>query len=1050
MSPPYLLSQSIQTIYYNFLSFASFLVDRVATREPRRSRYGGWIEGGQRHSTVIFQHLARVFTTIVVCTSLAYAEEVHYDFDIPSQDAASSLEQLAEITGAIGLFRYDLAAAQQANAVVGRYTLPDALDLLLEGTNLAGDLSDKRVISITAIKAAERTNEEEPMDVKKTGFIATLAAIFSASPATAQDTVSDVLEEIVVTGNRGSLARSLEQKRNADGITDGISAKDIGDFPDLNVTDSLQRITGVAITRILGEGQQVTVRGLAPQFTRVTINGQTVTSGASGVPGISTSGRGVDFDIFASELFNNVTLSKSPNASLTEGGLAATIDLRTARPFDYASDGDGSVIAFNAQGTYNDRSEGTSPRLSLIASSANLAGGKLGLLGSVSYSESDLRQDAVEGFRWLLADYDLDGDGTNEFEDVEIPFIPRYLLEQFERERLGVTGALQYRLTDEFEIGVDVAYAQFDELRTRYSIDGLLRTSHPPVGTPVVDSTGRVTNLTLNGNTGGGVSSRSENLHSPTENDLTLINVETLWDFRDNWQARVKLGVSDASSKEVENRAVYQAINTFTFDFTDPIFVSLQPGENLLDPGTNVDFTDPSDFSHNQSRTIATDVDDQDVSFQVDLSRSFDDSALSNVSFGFRYNEREKEQARFDGRLSSAAGEIPLAAPIGIPLPVDDFFDGEGSSNISRTWVAVDFPAFFADPTVGTGTFAVPQRFIDSFTISEDTLAGYAQANFDSGVLRGNFGGRIINTDQTSEGFLADGTPISQSQSYSEFLPSINLVAEVTDELLVRFAGSRTITRPTLFQLSPGGNVAPTSLTATLGNPDLDPFVSDQFDLSFEWYFGSEALASATYFTKNVDGFISNVTSQSMINAGTQIDDAGNDVSDAIYTVTRPVNGQGATVDGFELSVQTPFTFLPAPFDGLGVVANYTWANSESTIVFNGQTITTLLPGQSESSYNLIGYYEKGRFSGRLAYAWRDEYLSEVRASDDQRSNFTDAYGQLDASVRFTLTDNITLTFDALNITEEEVYLFSERKDRNRAYGLTGRFLSFGVRAKFD
>jgi TonB-dependent receptor len=970
-------------------------------------------------------------------------------FDIPQQRADLALTEFAEQADLTLVFPSELVQEKSANVLIGEYTLEEGIRILLAGTGLNPTFSNRVVLSIAIDE--ESKSEGDRMNIReRTGLSAILAAVFLAPIAGAQD-APDTIEEIIVTGNRGSLARSLNDKRAADGIVDGISAKDIGDFPDLNITESLQRITGVAITRILGEGQQVTVRGLAPQFTRVTINGQTVTSGASGVPGISTAGRGIDFDIFASELFNNVTLSKTPSASLTEGGLAATIDMQTARPFDYDDgSGDGSVIAVNAQGTFNDRSEATSPRVSLIASSTNLAGGRLGFLGSISYSESDLRQDGVEGFRWLLTDYDLDGDGINEFDDVEIPFIPRYVLEQFERERLGITAALQARPTDDFEINFDVAYAQFDELRTRYSIDGLLRESYPPIGPVEVDSTGRVTRLTLNGNTGGGVSSRSENLHSPTENELTLINIDSAWDFAEGWQARFKFGYSDASSSEVESRAVYQALNTFTYDFTDPIFVSLEPGENILDPGTDVDFTDPSDFSHNQSRRIDTDVDDRDVAFQADVEHFLDGSWISSVSAGLRYNEREKEQKRFDGRLSSSAGAIPLSSPIATPLPVNDFFDGENSPNIPSRWVAVDFNAFFADPVVGAGTFSVPQRFIDSFTISEDTFAAYVQANFESGLWRGNFGGRFVDTDQTSQGFLGDGTPISQSQSYSEFLPSLNVVAEVTDNFLIRIAASRTLTRPTLFQLSPGGNVAPTSLTATLGNPDLDPFRADQFDLSFEWYFGSEGLASATFFNKDVESFISNVTTQSMINAGTQINDAGEDVSDAIYTVTRPVNGEGATVKGFELSLQTPLSGLPAPWDGLGFLANYTYADSKSTIVFNGQTVTTLLPGQSESSYNLIGYYEKGSFSGRLTYAWRDGYLSEVRASDAQRSNFTDAYGQLDASIRYTLTDNITLTFDALNLTEEAVYLYSERKDRNRAYGLTGRFISFGIRAKFD
>jgi TonB-dependent receptor len=315
--------------------------------------------------------------------------------------------------------------------------------------------------------------------------------------------------------------------------------------------------------------------------------------------------------------------------------------------------------------------------------------------------------------------------------------------------------------------------------------------------------------------------------------------------------------------------------------------------------------------------------------------------------------------------------------------------------------------------------------------------------------VRGNAGVRFVKTDQTSRGFLATGAPIRSGQSYDEALPSLNLVAEVTDDVLIRLAASKSLTRPTLTQLSPGGRVSPTALTAVMGNPSLRPFTATQADIAAEWYFTEEALLSATLFRKKVASFITNVTTQGRINAGTQINDAGQDVSDAIYTITQPVNGSGGTVRGFELSLQTPFSFLPAPFDGLGMVANYTYADSSSTVLFKGETLKTLLPGQSRSSYNLVGYYEQGPFSIRAAYAWRDEYLDEVRAGGRERSNFTGSYGQLDLGTQYAVTENITLTADALNLLEEEARRYAQLKDRNVTFAETGRFFIIGARAKF-
>jgi iron complex outermembrane receptor protein len=862
----------------------------------------------------------------------------------------------------------------------------------------------------------------------KTTLLASAAISALSMGHAASQSAGNVEDEMLITGVRASLARAIDQKKNADGVVDGIVAEDIADFPDLNISESLQRITGVTINRTLGEGQQVSVRGLAPEFTRVTINGQTVTSG--------NPGREVDFDIFASELFNNVQLAKTPSASMTEGGLAATIDLRTARPFDYK--GDGPTFAVSGQLSRNDLREKTDPRITALASNT-FGDGKFGILASVSYSESSLRQDNVEGLRFISTNFDLDNDGTDETLNVEIPFIPRYLLELLDRERIGVTGAVQFRPTENFDINLDVAYATFDETRVRHSIDGLLSASADPVGTPTIDSTGLVTRATYDN-----VSSRSENIYTPAEEDLLLANLDTAWRFGDNWELRTKFGYSKANKDSDEFRSVYQAIDTFTYDFSDRIFVSLEP--------ENTDFTNPNHFSANQSRYFNTYVDDREYSMQVDLERSFDDSFIRSIEVGVRYNNGKKTQNRFDGRITFPTGTVPPTAAVAASLPVDDFFGGYDQPWIPRTWFVTDFDAVFADPILNPDDFEVPQAFIDSFEITEKTIAGYVQVNLDGNLgampVRGNFGVRVVETDQTSNGYLATGTPLSRKRDYSEVLPSFNLVGEASEDLLIRLAASKSLTRPTLTALAPGGTIAPTGLTARLGNPNLDPFTAWQLDASLEWYFSDEGLAAVTFFYKDVDGFITQVVSEGQVDAGTLINDLGEDVSNAIFTITQPINGDKATVKGFELSLQMPFTFLPAPFDGFGALANYTYTKSKSEITFQGQTIQTLLPGQSKTSYNLIGYYEKGAFSTRLAYSWRDKYLYEVRAGNE-RSNFLKSYGQLDFNIQYAITDNFVVTFDALNILAEETYRYAQTQDRNIAFSETGRFFIIGARFKY-
>ena len=1007
-----------------------------STRQGFRNSSPDW-----ERRTVIFLALAITFFACAVPVANAQSDVELKLFNIPQQRADLSLTQFAEQADLTLIFKFNKAREKTANKLEGTYSVSDGIKILLKDTGLQPVFSDQGLLMSVTDETSGPEGDE--MIGKKTGLLAALTTIFGATPSMAQDNDA-VVEEVVVVGVRGSYARSLDQKRASDGIVDGISAEDINDFPDLNVSESLARIPGVTIDRTLGEGNRVTVRGLNPEFTRITINGQTVTSG--------NAGREVDFDVFASELFSGIELAKTPSASLTEGGLAATINLRTARPFDYSNEG--PIFSLSVQGAQNDLRDEWDPRISALASNT-FANGTVGLLASVSYSETSLRQDNAEGLRFRLTDVDVDADGTPELTGVEYPFIPRYLLELFDRERLGVTAALQYQPNGDFDLSLDLAYADFDTVRKRYSIDGLISgndfTGGIAAGLPTVDSTGLITQVTLDD-----VVSRSENILSPEEEDLFLVNLDGAFRFADNWEARGKVGFSESSRERPEVRSVWQTSGEFSYDLSDRIFYDINQ--------TNADFNNPADFIANQHRFETFEIEDEEVSLQVDLERFLDSGRFfSSIEGGIRYNDREKSQVEFDSRVTVTGDAIAPGANQIASFPVSDFFTSSGAPQIERSWFVPIFSEVLSDTALVPAGFEPSQVFTNSFVIEEETVSGYIQANIDGELgsvpVRGNLGVRVVNTDQTSNGFATINgapAPIVAENDYSEPLPSLNFVLEPTDDFLIRFAASKSLTRPTLTRLSPGGSIQPTGLTASVGNPTLDPFTAEQFDISFEWYFAEEALASLTYFNKDVDGFITNVTFNGMLNeifsgiTGPILNDSGEDVINEIFALSVPINGDKATVEGFEASFQMPFTSLPAPFDGLGMAANYTYADSKSTITFNGAEVTTLLPGQSESSYNIVGYFETDRFSTRLAYSWRDDYLREVRPRDTERSNFIGDYGQLDMNIQYDATDNIVLTFDALNLLDEEEQEYGETTDRNRRFSNWGRFFIFGARVKFD
>jgi TonB-dependent receptor len=835
------------------------------------------------------------------------------------------------------------------------------------------------------------------------------------------------IEKIVVTGVRGSISRGIEAKRFSNSVVDVLSAERVGDFPDLNIAEALQRISGVTINRVEGEGQQVTVRGLAPEFTRVTLNGQTVTSGG---------GREVDLDIFASELFTEVALHKSPEAKITEGGLAATINMKTARPFD----DDGFHIVASLKGAYNDLAEESNPKGTVVVSNT---WDTFGVLLSASYSEQDLRADSAENNRWLLRDFSSVTDGK--FGKLEYPGLPRSIIELRHKERLGLTAAFQYRPDDYLDINLDLAYASLEEFRSRFSIDGLtlVKDIVPVEVDTVVGDPLLISKATFNN-----VPSRTENVFDDIEDELFIANFELNYDLGNDWTLATKAGYSKAENTKDLFRVLYSFTGQFSFEE-----ISLDGANIPIFSSTNSDFTNFDDYDFNQSRFIDVFVDDEEHSAQIDLTKALLGEYFSNISFGVRYSNRDNNTLELDERISNYEGlNPPSLSDVGIQNPYG-YFENQSNPDIVRDWIIVPFDKFSKDSSIFPTGFVPKQDFPATFGVSEKTWAGYVQADFDdSDRLRGNIGLRVVNTDQVSTGFTIAGgkeIPLDVDQSYTEVLPSLNIVYDIQEDLLARFSVSRAMTRPSLEELAPSQQVSPTTLRASLGNPTLDPFVVNQADIGLEWYFENESMLSAILFYKDIESFITTISKQGKLDLPPGIlNDSGDDIQNETFEILQPINGEGASVKGFELVYQQPFTFLPEPFNGFGISANYTYSDSEIEIDFDGQVKQEAFPGQSKSSYSLVSYYEKGDFSLRLAYSWRDSYLRSIRGGS-RRNAYVDEYGQLDMSVKYDVTKKLTVSFDVLNLLEEETYTYAGNKARGNEYKETGRFLLLGAKYTF-
>jgi TonB-dependent receptor len=290
------------------------------------------------------------------------------------------------------------------------------------------------------------------------------------APQASAEAATD-LDTIVVTGYRASLERSLDIKRGETGMVDAIVAQDIGKFPDLNLAESLQRIPGVVITRDGGEGRQITVRGLGPAFTRVRLNGLEAMSsvGSSDGQGGTNRSRNFDFNVFASDLFSQLVVRKTAQASVDEGSLGATVDLRTARPFDY----DGFQAVTNVQASWNDAAGAASPRFAGLISDT-WADGTFGALLSVAYSERNTVDEGTGTVRWAGGTTNGGFNPASPFTpalrpDVYAPRFPRYTFMEHEQDRLGVTGSLQWRPSDSTEFSFDGLYSKIDATRATRS-----------------------------------------------------------------------------------------------------------------------------------------------------------------------------------------------------------------------------------------------------------------------------------------------------------------------------------------------------------------------------------------------------------------------------------------------------------------------------------------------------------------------------------------------------------------------------------------------------
>lgn len=896
--------------------------------------------------------------------------------------------------------------------------------------------------------------------------------------------IDDDVEVIMIKGVRNSLKEALLEKRFADDFRDVIKAEDIGEMPDASIADSLSRITGVQVVRDAGTslenttGQQVSIRGL-PSLTIV--NGRTALSGQLD--------RNVDFRVFASEAFSQVAASKSPTANQIEGGLGGTIELETRNSLEL----DERVVSLTTEIVYLDYPGTTNPKVVGLYAD-KFFDDKLGILISGSYRKQETLLDQYynrSGYRVLSnidADtgFDFDNDGEND--DILSPNNPRLNHGVDNQTRTGLEVSLVYQPTEELTFKFDATNATFDRDYQNgvFAAAGLSSVSRLDYDSVVLDDTGTLVKGTW------------LNAVPQVDGRYQIRNTESKnYGFNVEWKGSdyvIEFDISDATGFGDFDRSIIRtrALNNadITYDATVPGYI---PDIIVNQVGT----TTPFDFNDRDSLRADLTLRNRGVFDNTEQSSRFDftyflDGAFSAIKTGVRWaetnyfrtnwsNESVVNDASndlfFDLSTDTTSDRLSVAVPALDPILVEGYFPNSGGvfagrdGNFPRTWLYAQYPGLGVDDTGVLGTILgngwdqdvrtdeneTPSTFAD---ITEETLAAYIRGDFDFGdYISGNVGLRFVNTDITStalqETRLSTGTVtslVTATHDYNNVLPSLNLTAELQEDLLLRFGAGTVIRRPNVGSLRNRTTLSLSSFTGTAGNVQLDPFEADQFDISLEWYFSDEGALTGGLFYKDVKNFIGSETTflsleDANIDPSDIPDDELNEGGDQ-FTITRPINAGGAKIQGFEIGFQQPFTNAEGFFSKTGIVTNYTYIDADRE---DGERYENL----SRHFANLILYYDDGQFDTRIAYNYRSNFRSAGDGGNILLGQGVDIYEivddsfSLDLSARYRVNDIVTLRFQALNLTEEPYLRYVGNESRVRDYREQGRTYSFNVKATF-
>ncbi|HEY6528469.1 MAG TPA: TonB-dependent receptor [Cellvibrionaceae bacterium] len=974
--------------------------------------------------------------------------------------------------------------------------------------------------------------------------------VFAAEPAAET-------EEIVVTGMRESLNTAQDIKKSADTFVDAISAKDIGALPDKSVTEALQRVPGVTVSKYAApvdpdhfsaEGSGVVIRGLGQ--TRSEFNGRDTFT--------ANSGSGLSFQDVSPELMGAVKVYKNQTADMIEGGISGTVNLVTRKPFDK----DDQVFAFNVETNYSDLAEKTAPSASALYSNVwDTDAGKFGFLANFAISNIKTRSEGVQLGRWVWVDFldpatQIDGglakiDGMKP--GIYMPQGGAMRYQDNDRDRKGYAASVQWESPDESLTGT-LEFIRSDATAAWEERYAGVPTNNAEWDKSIAPVAGTKFKTDANGFFQSGYIGNSKSINGL--NNIAPVAVQSRYqkttNVVDDFGAHLTFKATDQLTLDFDAQHVKSTVDGFDLEigllgganyFLDrtggkPSFAFLDSADK-----TKTGADEASDYYWRSAMDHFEKSDGNENAFALDADYELDAGWFKSVETGVRRSEREQNTrntaynwggldvgwkgadadpsfggydpnpgwhgAYYKGHINTVAPDATEAVPFG------GFQRGDANVPTSVWSAKLDLSK---NPSL-LNTFNVPQEDWNPIGSNQNKRAGenglflrneirpvdetknsvYAKLNFGNEDLAmpisGNIGARYLSIDIETSGFVVfpkvsqdeitvkdvnnndvkvgnpnyvflsdeqkkyvqgDSIDVKANNKYTNVLPSFNLKMGITEDLIVRFAVSKAISLPqmglynnyTTIEAKVTTNpvefktlddlknaTATASFSAKGGNPDLKPMEAVQEDLSLEWYFAEAGSLTGTVFYKDLKNYF---ISRSDVETYTSPFGATN-----TFSTTRPHNGDKAKVQGFELAYQQFYDFLPGPFDGLGIQANFTHVETsgiknsglksdDPSGLGNSINFENLpLEGLSEDTANFTLMYQKSGFEGRLAYNYRSDYLVTSSDAVEKLPIFNKPSGSMDASFSYALNDNYKVGLQITNVLDEqtETYTYIQTLD---------------------